>query len=234
MENLAMILPVYNEEGSIEAVINKWSSELDRLEIDYKIFAYNDGSKDNTAKILEKIANDKPKLVVINKQNSGHGSTILRGYKENTRLFDWIFQIDSDNEMGPENFHHLWEKRLNYDFLIGIRDNREQIFSRKFISFISRLCVRIFYGVGPLDVNSPYRLMKTEKFLAVFDKLPDDTFAPNVIISGMVAKKGFKFYEYPIPCQPRQTGEVSIKKIKLFKAAIKSFWQTIIFSFVIK
>lgn len=232
MENLAVIMPIYNEEEIIETVINNWIYELDKLEIDYKLFAYNDGSKDNTATILGQISKNKPNLIVINKENSWHGPTVLNGYKDNAPNFSWIFQIDADNEMGPEEFHQLWEKRLNYDFLIAIRKDRPQFLTRKFISFVSRLCIRIFYGKGPWDVNSPYRLMKTEKFIDLFNNLPEGTLSPNMIISGFVAKKKLKFYEHPVRCKQRQTGE-ELKKMKLLKTSIKSFWQTIIFSFVI-
>lgn len=230
-ENLAVIMPVYNEEGAVETVVKKWSEELEKLKIDYKIFAYNDGSKDNTAKILEKLAGQNNKIIAVNKENSGHGATILQGYRENAKKFSWIFQTDSDDEMSPEYFNRLWEKREKYDFLIGERDNRIQQVPRKVISLVSRFCVSVFYGKGVWDVNSPYRLMRSEKFVDLFNLIPKNTFAPNLIVSGYVAKKKLRFFEAQIPCQIRQTGEVSIKKWKLLKAAMKSFWQTIIFSF---
>lgn len=235
MEKLAVVMPVYNEEGAIGAVIEKWATELDKLQIDYNIFAYNDGSKDNTATILEEIAKKQPKLIVVNKENSGHGPTILKAYRDNAAKYSWIFQMDSDDEMEPEGFAAIWEKRNDYDFLVGIRDGRLQQLPRKIISFVSRLCVKIFYGFnGIWDVNSPYRLMRSEIFADLFNKIPEDTFAPNVIVSGFVARKKLRFYEAHVPCRLRQTGEVSIKKWKLLKAAIKSFWQTIIFSFELK
>lgn len=234
MENLAVIIPVYNEEEIIEEVINDWVLELNKLKINYKIFAYNDGSKDNTKNVLEKIVADHSTLIVINKENSGHGPTILKGYKENVSDYTWIFQTDSDNEMGTDGFKNLWEKRSEYDFLIAQRANRKQPLIRKIISLFSRVCVRIFYGSGPKDINCPYRLMKSEKFIEFFKMIPADTFAPNVIISGIVAKKKLKFYEYPVSYSQRKTGEVSIKKFKLLKAAVKSFCQTIVFSFIIK
>ena len=232
MEKLAVVMPVYNEEGAIGAVINKWMEKLDKLQIDYNIIAYNDGSKDNAAEILEEIAKTQPQLIVVNKANSGHGPTILKAYRDNATQYSWIFQIDSDDEMSPEGFASLWGKRNDYDFLLGIRDGRLQQLPRKIISFVSRACIKIFYGwVGVWDVNSPYRLMRSEKFADLFNKIPEDTFAPNVIVSGFVARKKLRFYETPVPCKPRETGEVSIKKWKLFKAAIKSFVQTIKFSF---
>lgn len=234
MENLAIIIPVYNEEEIVENVINKLSFELQKLNINYKIFAYNDGSKDNSKIILEKLAKENDNLVIINKPNSGHGHTILKGYKENVSHFTWLFQIDADNEMGSEHFKDIWEKRKDYDFLIGIRDGRVQVLSRKLVSSFSRLITKLFWGNGPWDVNCPYRLLRAEKFINLFNQLPENTFSPNLIISGYVAKKNLKVYEQKIPCRERQTGVVSLQKMKLLKTAFVSLWQTIIFSFIVK
>ena len=46
--DLAVIIPVYNEEGAIAKVINKWNTELLKTRINFKIYVYNDGSKDNS------------------------------------------------------------------------------------------------------------------------------------------------------------------------------------------
>lgn len=232
MKDLVLILPIYNEESSIEFVINQWIEELNKYNIDYDIYAYNDGSKDNTANILKSLSEKYPNLKHKNKENSGHGPTILQGYRENCTNYKWIFQIDSDNEMSPDGFISLWTNRENYSFLIGIRDKRIQNFSRMIISYVSRFTVKLFYGLnGPYDVNCPYRLMKSEDFKSVFEIIPSDTFSPNIIISGFVTKNKIKFYETPVYCKPRQTGVISIQNFKLLKAAIKSFMQTIAFSF---
>lgn len=232
-EKLAIVIPVYNEEGAIATVLQKWVCKLDSMGITYSINAYNDGSKDHTAEILEKCASEfSGKINVCNKPNSGHGPTILRGYNDAViNENSWVFQIDSDDEMGPESFDKLWDQRENYDFLVGIRDGRKQQLPRKIISFVSRLCVRIFYGKSVWDVNTPYRLMRVSEFADVFKNIPADTFAPNVIISGMAARKKLRCFEIPVPQRDRQTGEVSIKKWKLLKAAMKSFRQTIYFAF---
>lgn len=75
-----------------------------------------------------------------------------------------MFQVDSDDEMGPELFGELWARRKNHDFLVGIRDGRVQALPRKIVSFVSRLCVRVFYGKSAWDVNAPYRLMRCSAF----------------------------------------------------------------------
>lgn len=235
MDKLAIVVPVYNEQDAIGGVLEKWVKMLDGIDAEYSILAYNDGSKDNSLKILKEYEAKYPgKIRAMDKPNGGHGHTILTGYRKAAEEgFDWIFQMDSDDEMGPEKFPELWAQRADYDFLIGIRDGRLQALPRKVISFVSRCCVKVFYGTKTVwDVNTPYRLMRVSAFTSVYNAIPMTTFAPNVIISGMVARKGLRYYQMRVPQHDRTTGEVSIKKWKLLKSAIKSFWQTIRFSFV--
>ena len=185
-EKLAVVIPVYNEEAIIELVLEKWHQELSHLKIDFAIYAYNDGSRDNSLAKIQKMAEKYPaRIIAKDKANSGHGPTILQGYREAAANgFDWIFQIDSDDEMEPDSFHKLWKERRHYDFLAGFRAGRQQPFARKMISTVSRICVRAFYGKTIKDVNTPYRLLRVSAFKSVFDELPSNTFAPNVIISG--------------------------------------------------
>jgi len=233
-DRLCVVMPVYNEEEAIGGVLRKWSDALSALGIDFTIRPYNDGSKDSSLKVMRDYvsANPNAHVEVKDKLNGGHGNTILTGYREAAKDgFDWIFQIDSDDEMGPEKFNELWSRRDDYDFLAGIRDGRVQALPRKIISFVSRCCVKLFYGRETVwDVNTPYRLMRASVFAPVYDRIPLTTFAPNVIISGMVARKGLRFFETRIPQHDRTTGEVSIKKWKLLKAAMRSFGETIRFA----
>ena len=232
-EKLCIVMPVYNEREAIGTVLEKWDVMLKGLGIDYEIRPYNDGSKDDSLEVMRKVAGRLgPQINVRDKKNGGHGNTILTGYREAASDgFDWVFQIDSDDEMGPEKFVELWNQRMNYDFLVGRRDGRIQAWPRKIVSFVSRLCVRLFYGKSVWDVNTPYRLMRVSFFKDFYDKIPLDTFAPNVVLSGLAARDKLRSCEICVPQHDRTTGEVSIKKWKLLKAAVKSFWQTIILSF---
>ena len=247
-ERLCVVMPVYNECEAIGPVLEKWTAALDALGMDYVICPYNDGSKDNSLAVMREVAErlnsasaraGKPgRIEVRDKPNGGHGHTILTGYRDAAADgFDWVFQIDSDDEMGPEKFGELWSVRGGYDFLVGIRDGRVQALPRKIISFVSRLCVRLFYGKSVWDVNTPYRLMRVKGtdgrvgFGELFAMIPPRTFAPNVILSGLAAWKSMRLFELRVPQHDRTTGEVSIKKWKLLKAAAKSFMQTILFSF---
>jgi len=227
MLELTLVMPVYNEEEIISFVIQDWIRELRELKIDFTFKVYNDGSKDNTLHILNQEDKKYPELHVIDKPNSGHGPTILQGYREADTT--WILHVDSDNEMRAKHFEILWNNREEFDLLIGIRQSRKQPLPRKIVTVISRATVKTFFGKGVTDVNSPYRLIRKEAFENIIQSIRQDTFAPNVIISGMAAKKNLRIFETEVPIKFRTTGEVSIKKWTLFKSAVKSWWQTLIY-----
>ena len=228
-KELTVIIPVYNESEVILEVIHNWKKVLNRLSIDFLLAVYNDGSTDNTYDLLDsQFKNDKV-VSIINKSNSGHGPTILQGYKEHLNS-KWLFQIDSDNEISEEYFELLWKERENYDFLIGNRKNRNTPLIRQFISLISRITIRLKFGNSVTDVNCPYRLFRSSKVSEYLKKIPEDTLAPNLIISGLASRLDLTVFELPVKYNLRTTGEVSIKKWKLIKFSIKSFKQTLLFA----
>lgn len=234
-DRLCVVMPVYNEQDAVGEVLSKWVKELDRIGMDYVIRPYNDGSRDDSLAVMRAKATElncgRMKIDVRDKPNGGHGHTVLTGYREAVADgFGWIFQIDSDDEMGPERFAAFWSCRSDYDFLVGIRDGRRQQLSRKIMSLVSRLCVRIFYGRSVWDVNSPYRLMRAATFGEFYWRIPLATFAPNIILSGLAARYGLRCFEARVPHHERITGCVSIRKWKLLKVALRSFAQTVFFS----
>ncbi len=224
--DLAVVMPVYNEEECIVKVLESWLDVLSDLGMKFQIIVVNDGSSDSTQEALQVFNNDN-RIEVINKTNSGHGPTILMGYRESVKLADWTFQCDSDDEMKPDYFSSLWEKREQYDALFGLRTDRDQNLSRKFISICSRALVHLLFGTGVTDVNTPYRLIHSNILEQIVCQIPPDNFAPNVIISGALLKHKLCIYEHPVPHKNRKTGKVSIVKWKLWKSVVKAFCQTL-------
>ncbi len=224
--DLAVVMPVYNEEACIVDVVKSWSAVLSGLNIAYQILVLNDGSRDGTKDVLATFADDE-RVEVINKANSGHGPTILMGYHKAVDLASWVFQCDSDDEMKAEHFPQFWTKRQDYGALFGIRAGRQQNIGRKLISGTSCLTVRLLFGKGVEDVNVPYRLIRSDLLRQIIAQIPDDTFAPNVLISGALARAGIPLYNHPVPHEGRKTGAASLMKWKLWKAALRSFGQTL-------
>ena len=229
MKDLTIIVPVYNEDEVIKSVLVNWVSFLKDLNIDFEIIVYNDGSKDNTLEKVNEVASKNKEVIAIDKKNSGHGPTIIQGYQDS--LSKWVFQMDSDDEIKVIEFEKFWSARKNYDFVVGKRSNRRSPISRRIITYVSRLTVFLLYGNKVFDVNCPFRLYRREKFQPAFNKIPTDTFAPNVILSGIASKMDMNVKEIEVGFFPRETGEVSIQKFKLLKVALISLLQTVSYIF---
>lgn len=224
--DLCAVMPVYNEEEIVGSVAERWLETLDDLNIDYELVAIVDGATDASEQILLSVAEHHRRLVVDVKPNSGHGPTILRGYRRGVTTADWVFQTDSDDEMPAASFGELWDIRHDMDGVIGIRTSRNQSLGRRAISRAARLTARAAFGCRLADVNCPYRLMRSSALAPLLAAVPDDTFAPNVALSGMLARSGARLAEVPVPHHDRTTGAVSILGLRALRAAVRSFGQT--------
>jgi len=224
--DLVVVMPVYNEEACIVDVVGAWRDELTALGMDFEILVLDDGSRDGTSLALS-AHRDDPRITVISKPNSGHGPTILMGYRDAVAHSAWVFQCDSDNEMSPEDFSALWDRRTSCDALFGTRCNRVQSVGRSVISAVSRGVVHAFYSDGVDDVNTPYRLMRSELLAPIVELIPSDTFAPNLVISGAFGRSGRCVENIDIPHRNRTTGTVSIASWRLLRSSLRSLLQTI-------
>ena len=222
--DLMVVMPVYNEEACIISVIQSWKEMLNKLNIRYRLLVLNDGSADRTQEVLSLFSSD-PQVQVVHKTNSGHGPTILSGYRMACEEAEWVFQCDSDAEMGPDAFPELWAQRAAYDALMGYRRGRVQSRGRAWISACSRTTVRLFFGPGISDVNTPYRLMRADVLRPMLTAIPNDTFAPNIILSGEMIRRKVRILEMPVDTRIRSTGRCSIVKWGLIRAAMRSFFQ---------
>lgn len=225
--DLIVVVPVYNEQDCVAVTLNAWSSALKELSIRYQIHVYNDGSSDQTKQALQPFEG-RADFRVFHQVNAGHGPTILRGYRAAVAHSQWVFQVDSDGEIAAREFAALWQQRGNQDLVIGYRQNRNSELDRQIITGIARIAVRALFGAGARDVNCPFRLMRSSVFEELFWKIPDSCFAPNVVLSGLSIRKRLRIQQLPVAFAPRQTGQVSIAGLGLWKAAFRSFRQTFV------
>jgi dolichol-phosphate mannosyltransferase len=227
---LCVVIPVYNEDACILKVLKDWVSFFQEEKINAHFVIINDGSTDNTSKVLDGFYQDKPQFHIIHQENQGHGPSVLTGYHYALGLQpEYIFQVDSDDQFMAKDFRKFWDKRNDSPFINGVRVSRQDSFARKLISFIMRSMVFEWFDQEIQDPNIPYRLFESRFLKNVLYALPLNLFAPNIFISVI----SFAFLkdvpEIPVTHKDRQTGKVSLVSLGLLKACLKTFYQ--LFSF---
>jgi glycosyltransferase involved in cell wall biosynthesis len=222
---LTLVMPAYNEEATIRGVVVGWDDALGALGVPYELRIYDDGSRDATGGLLEEVARERSRVVAVRQANSGHGPTILRGYRE--ARGEWVFQVDSDDEMRPDAFPALWARRDDADVVLGYRTGRDAPLGRRIITAIAGFTVRLMFGRRVRDVNTPFRLYRRSVLTRLLARVPADAFAPNVILTGLALRTGLRVVEVPVPHYNRRAGTSSIVRLRLWRAAARSFAQTI-------
>ncbi|MGZ3694472.1 MAG: glycosyltransferase family 2 protein [Bdellovibrionota bacterium] len=230
--SLCIVMPAYNEEGCIEPVVKNWLTVLDK--VPGTMIVVNDGSRDNTGSILDKVAAVDPRLKVVHQKNAGHGAAVQNAYRQALQTgAEWIFQTDSDDQFQPVDFPKLWEKRNTSPFILGFRQQRSDAFHRKIISAVMRSLVFVLFGSYLRDANIPYRLIRADFLRGLLGILSWDVFAPNIFLSVMAKRAGANLHEIPIHHQERQTGKVSILRWKLLKVCFRSAKELVTFRLVL-
>lgn len=232
-----LVMPVYNEEECIAHVLSEWHREFQTVFSDFKLIVVNDGSTDNTASILDSLKNKFAELDLIHQTNSGHGEALYTGYSRAlTYDANWVFQVDSDNQVQPRDFKALWNAKNNGShFVMGHRKSRKDSLHRIIISRILRFLVYVIFGCKLQDMNIPFRLIKRSYLKRLMNVLPDDhVFAPNIFLAILASRDGQDLAEIPIFHAERKTGKVSIIKWRLIKACLRSLMELIRFRLNLK
>lgn len=228
MDKLYIVIPAYNEEETVQTVINDWYPIVEKIGNGSKLVIIDDGSKDATYSIMLEAAKTRPLFEPITKPNGGHGATVLYGYHYAIEQgADFVFQTDSDGQTLPDEFWNFWELRNKYAMVIGHRKGRQDGFSRIVVTKTLKLVLFMCFHVSITDSNTPFRLMKSNILKENIELIPKDYNLSNVLVSVIYAKKKLPVKYLPITFRPRQGGVNSInmkKIIKIGKKAWKDFW----------
>lgn len=229
---LSVVIPAYNEAQNIVDLIRDWHLTFAGNQIAYQFIIIDDGSVDNTIDLLKALQAEVPTVNIYPQSNKGHGAAILKGYKIAMQS-PWIFQIDADHQFETSSFNELWQQRHNYDLLLAEREDKHATLSRNIVSAVSRLIVHLLYGKGVKDVNCPYRLMRADKLGPALQKIPLNSFAPNVLITSFFISTKKRIFTNVVHFGKN----VSLKKSRMnsyiFKGCINSILQVVKFRFTL-
>lgn len=211
---LALIMPVFNEQASVRKVITEWFFEVENWTEDFVFLVINDGSKDGTQSILERMREQLgDRLEIRSRENRGHGQSCLEGYRlACERQIPWVLQIDSDGQCDPQYFFRFWRNREKFDVIYGFRARRDDGWRRVLASWVLRGVILATAGVWCIDANVPYRLMKTSNLPEKLQKIPADFFLANVALAILLRRDPtVKHGTVPIRFRERYGGEPSVR-----------------------
>lgn len=222
-DKLYIVMPTYNEEANIENVVKEWYPILDNGNENSRMVIADGGSKDNTLSILYELKNTYPKLEVIYKPGTDHGTKVIYLYKyaiENGA--DWIFQTDTDGQTLPSEFADFWRLRTTNDIVLGNRIKRGDGFNRKIVENVLRVYLKVFFGVFVPDANAPFRLMKSDTVNKYIGLMPENFNLPNAILSACFSRYNEKVIYKEITFQPRQGGKNYMNVKRIIKIGLES------------
>jgi len=225
INNLWVIMPVYNEEEAIGSVIDEWEKSLSENVAGYTFCILNDGSKDGTLGILRQYETKYPQIKIIDKPNSGHGQTCIYGYKlALNNGAEWIFQIDSDGQCAPEYFPQFVQAAHTNKAIYGYRQTRDDGLKRSLISRFVTIFTFFATGQWVRDANVPYRLIHRSVMQKIVDKVPPTFHLANILVSVLSKKEaGIKWIN--IHFRDRVGGTPSVKTVSFIKHGFKLFRQ---------
>ena len=219
METLYIVMPAYNEEENIKAVVAQWYPILDGKSAESRLVVADSGSKDKTHDILLELKNsDYPKLEILPDTNQYHGPKVIALYDYAIKNgADYIFQTDSDGQTNPEEFSDFWDVRDKYDGIFGNRTVRGDGKDRAFVEHTVCRLLKIYFGISVPDANAPFRLMKAEIVKKYLSRLPAEYNLPNIMITAFFAYYKERIVFKEITFKPRQAGINSINIPRIIK-----------------
>lgn len=152
MINLSIVVPVYNEEESVELLCEKLHESVSKIGRSYEVVLVDDGSKDNTWVKMKACAASYPNFRLIRlRRNFGQTAAMSAGFKESRGSV--IITLDADLQNDPADIPLLLAKMdEGYDVVSGWRKNRKDTFiNRKLPSILANWLISRITGVALHD-----------------------------------------------------------------------------------
>ena len=221
---LSIIVPVFNEEESIEEIIKR--IENVSIGIEKEIIVVNDGSYDETKDVLERLKRKFNFVSLEHQNNQGKGAAIRTGLLKARGNF--ILIQDADLEYDPKDYPILLEPLIKKEVKVvygsrnlfeNPRSSKSYFLGGQFLTFAFNL---LFFE-KLTDINTGYKVFAKEVLEKI--NLKENDFAFCEEITCKVKQLGYKIREVPIHYHPRSFKEG--KKIRWYKDGLRGLWTII-------
>ena len=191
---LSLIIPFYNEEENIVAVLDEARQLLPQAEI----IAVDDGSHDRTSTLLSQ---QKDIRVIRFPKNLGQGPALYAGLLASTRPY--AAMMDGDGQNNPNDLPALLQllQTDQADFACGIRTPRMDSWQKRAASKIANAIRRAFLMDGAHDTGCSLKIIRREdtRFLVPFKGM-------HRYLPALLGAAGLRLGELPVAHRPRRAG----------------------------
>ena len=208
--SISIIVPVLNEEGSLDKFYNETTKSLNEYS-NWEIIFIDDGSDDESYNIMRKLADEDNRVSIIQFfKNFGKADALSEGFKKANG--DIIITIDADLQDDPAEISRLIVKiQEGWDVVSGWKKDRKDPVSKRIPSKLFNLVTRTFTGIKIHDFNcglKAYR-RKVVKSIDIYGGL-------HRYIPAIAGQKGFSITEIAVNHRPREFGETKYGGNRLF------------------
>jgi glycosyltransferase involved in cell wall biosynthesis len=221
VKSLSVFFPCYNEQDNIERVIKSAIDVLEPLGIDFEIIIVNDGSKDKTGQIADKLAAKNKNIKAVHHQtNLGYGSALQTGFKAATK--EYVFYTDGDGQFDIKELPSLFQYMADYDIVSGYRIKRQDNLVRKINAFCWTTLVCILFKMRIKDIDGAFKLYKRRIFDDI--KMKSTGALINTEIFARAKNKGYKIFQVGVHHYPRTAGKQTGAKLSVILRAFKELF----------
>jgi glycosyltransferase involved in cell wall biosynthesis len=221
LSGLSVFLPCHNEEGNIERVAAALEAELPRIAEQYQIVVVDDGSRDRTGEIADRLAAANPHLKVVHHPaNRGYGAAVISGIRACDE--PWIVLCDGDGQFEASDLARLTAKVPQYDVVVGHRTDRADSLMRRINGKAWTVLMRLLLGIRLSDIDCGLKLFRRDLLEGI------DLQAKGAMISAelmaQLAGRGAKICEVDVRHLPRVTGQSSGANLKVIARAFRELF----------
>ena len=222
LAGLSVFLPSHNEEGNVERVVAGFAAVLPRVAENYEIIVVDDGSRDRTGEIADRLAAADPHVrAVHHERNRGYGGAVISGIAAATQ--PWVMLCDGDGQFDPDDLAMLVAQTRDYDAVVGHRVRRADHLGRRLNGQAWTILMRLLFGIRVRDVDCGFKLFRRD----LID--PGRLQARGAMISAellaRMAGRGARIVEVEVHHLPRRSGQQSGANLRVVMRAFRELLQ---------